>query len=162
MAVSNSNRNTTKIKLQNLVKPAKPIQANPDSVSTGHFFGQDCPRTEIAHKPINVICANNSEMTSTKTKELNIEELPQEARKCHICPDMKNKNLLSVPVLCDAGCMYVFCKHKISIIKDKKIIMEDPRDNTTNFLDNTSRKIESTNSKARNGIIINHTNNIKV
>ena len=72
-------------------------------------------------------------MTSTKTKKLNIEELPQEARKCHICPDMKDKNLLSVPVLCDAGCMCVFCKHKITIIKNNKIIMEGPRDKPTNL-----------------------------
>ena len=55
---------------------------------------------------------------------MNIEELPQEVRKCHICPDMKDKNILSVPVL---------CKHKITIIKKKKIRMEGPSDKATNL-----------------------------
>ena len=72
-------------------------------------------------------------MTSTKTKELNIEELPQEARQCHICPDMNDKNLLSVPVLCDAGCMCIFCQKKVMVIKNNKIIMEGPRDPKTNL-----------------------------
>ena len=41
------------------------------------------------------------------TREAIRYSLPQKARKCHICPDMKDKNLLSVLVLCDAGCMCV-------------------------------------------------------
>ena len=109
MALRNSNHNTANNKLQSLIQNMKVIKTKPDSPCTGNFFGEDFSSKE----PINGICANNSEMTSTKTKELNIEELPQEARKCHICPDMKDTNLLSVPLLCDAGCMCVFCRHKI-------------------------------------------------
>ena len=119
MAIRN-NYSTPDNKLQNLIRSTKIIKTKPDSACTGHFFGEDFPGKQLAHEPINVICANNPEMTSTKTKELNIEELPQEARKYHICPDMKENNLLSVPVLCDAGCMCVFCKHKIVIIKIKR------------------------------------------
>ena len=91
MAVTNTSKDKNKIKLQNLAKPTETVHANPDSACTGHFFGRDFAGKEIAHKPISVICANNSEITSTKTKELNIEEFPQEARKCHICPDIKKQ-----------------------------------------------------------------------
>ena len=76
MALKNSNHNTANNKLQSLIQNTKVITTRPDSAYTGNLFGEDFPGKKLTHEPIDVICANNSEMTSTKIKELSIEELP--------------------------------------------------------------------------------------
>ena len=153
MAVNNnSSRNVLKEKLLAIIKPKSTVTAHPDTGATGHFLNEECPGVEIPHEPINVICANESEMTSTKTMELNIDGIAQEAKKAHIFPDMK-KNLLSVPVLCDAGCNCNFEKDKVVITKENKTIMEGPRDPTTNLWNVTIGPPTNTNKIKENAII---------
>ena len=65
------------------------VNSNPDSAATGNFFTDDCPGKEIENEPINVLCANNNPMGSTKTKKLPLEMLPQQARKAHVLPGIK-------------------------------------------------------------------------
>ena len=71
-------------------------------------------------------------MPSIQTKELHLHSLPPAAKKVHVFQDIK-KNLLSVPVLCDADCICTFAKTKFSVTKDNKSIMEGPRDKSTNL-----------------------------
>ncbi len=124
----------TVVKNNSRITPSvpKPVEAQPDSGATGHFFNNDCPEKTLKHEPINVICANEPEMMSTQTKELNIAGLPQEAITAHVFPDM-TRNLLSVPKLCDADCKCTFSKEKVEIIKENKTILQGPRDRTTNL-----------------------------
>ena len=71
-------------------------------------------------------------MGSTKTKDFPLEMLPQQARKAHVLPGIK-RNLLSVPVLCDTDCVCTFSKDKFVVTRNKKKIIEGPRDPITNL-----------------------------
>ena len=128
MAVMNCTDNKPKLEL--LKRTTKPAKAHPDTAATGHFFNNELKGSNKTHEPIDVICANSTTMSSTATKELIIPEVPADAKKAHIFPDMK-KNLLSVPVMCDAGCICTFSYDKVVIEKDDKTIMTGPRDYAT-------------------------------
>ena len=131
MALMNRTNNSNSIQLDNLISRVKSTTAHPDTAATGHFFAK-LQGKEMQHEPIHVTCANESTMTSTKTKELIIPELPPAATKAHVFPAMK-RNLLSVPKLCDAGCICIFCKDKVIVAKNMKPILKGTRDTATNL-----------------------------
>ena len=56
---------------------------------------------------------------------------PIEARHAHIFPDLKNKELLSIGMFCNNGCIAIFDNKKVHIINKKtnKHIMHGTRDN---------------------------------
>ena len=160
--ISNSNLNNTKSKLSPstiqkgvsyaAVVKNKTVRAHPDTAATGHFFSEDCRGSEVQHEPLNVVCANNNEMQSSKTKILDIKHLPTAAKKAHVFTEMK-KNLLSIPVLCDADCFCTFGKDNFTVIKDNKMIMKGPRCWLTNLWEvpipvgnNNNQKNHSANS----------------
>ena len=59
-------------------------------------------------------------------------ELPTETQEGHRLNEM-DRTLMSVPVLYDAECTYVFKKNNVQVFKDNKIIIERPRDSETNL-----------------------------
>ena len=52
------------------------------------------------------------------------------ARKAHGSKEM-DQSLISIPVLCDADCTVIFKKGNVQVIKNKKRIIEGPRDMET-------------------------------
>ena len=78
--VGNINRDTKEKLVQILNPTTKTIYANQDSAATSNY-GKEWPGEELEHKPIVATCANESEMSSTKTKELSINALPKEEKK---------------------------------------------------------------------------------
>jgi len=66
-------------------------------------------------------------MTSSATKLLGIPGVPRKARIAHVFPSMV-RSLLSVPVLCDAGCEVKFTKTQGIITLNGKIILQGNRD----------------------------------
>lgn len=115
-AVRNNNSEMKEKLVQILNSKPRTIYANPDSAATGNY-GNEWPGEELKHEPIVATCANESEMSSTKTKELPITELPTEVKKAHEFPTIK-RNLLSVPLLCNADCVCAFCKDKVFVIEN--------------------------------------------
>lgn len=156
-AVGNINGDTKGRLLQILNSTTRTIYANPNLAATGNF-GKEWPGEEVKHKPIIATCDNESEMSSTKTKELNIEALPKKAKEAHEFLTM-TKNLLSVPLLCDADCVCAFCKDKVYVIKNsekltKCLEAETPvltgsLDYSTNVWDITVRTTAATSAPAQ-------------
>ena len=70
-------------------------------------------------------------MTSTHEGYLRaLTTLPKAARKAYLFADMQ-ASLLSIGQLCDAGCIALFNKKQVLIIKDNSILLEGQRDGTT-------------------------------
>ena len=59
---------------------------------------------------ITVLQLSDTKMTSTHAVNLLLMKLPNAAQLAHRLPSLVN-NLLSVAVLCDAGCKVFFYKH---------------------------------------------------
>ena len=68
---------------------------------------------------------------SSHTALLPQDTLPIEARQAHIFPDLKNKELLSISMFCDNGCLALFDDKKVYIIDkiNNKNTMHGTRDN---------------------------------
>ena len=71
-------------------------------------------------------------MYTTNTLELLLNKLPKAAREAHEAPTITN-NLLSVSVLCDAGCEVYFHNHGCEITFNGETITQGWRDQTTNM-----------------------------
>ena len=57
-------------------------------------------------------------MRSTHTAELNIKNIPPDAKKVCISPDLKTASLISIGQFCDEECLAHFSKENAKIIKD--------------------------------------------
>lgn len=77
--------------------------------------------------PLKISIPDGSTMTSTHSGHLNIPELPPEATRSHIVPEMTTHNLLSVGQLCDAGCKASITSEKIEVAIDDKVILTGTR-----------------------------------
>ena len=91
-----------------------------------------------------VLCANNTTMNLTTTRQLNLSpNLPLSAQKGHAFNEM-DKTLVLIPALCDVGCDVIFKGKTIQVIKNKKIIIEENRDALKNLrlipLDSSNNK----------------------
>ena len=126
---------------------------HPDTAATGHFITTEHPGEEIPHQPMEVICANNSTMKSIATKLLHLPHLPQWARLAHVFQEMK-RSLLSISVLCDAGCHCTFQQDKVTIMKNNHPIIQGTRDNESTLwcIPTTISRAPSPDS---NNVIIN-------
>ena len=81
-------------------------EAIADAGATGHFLLPGTPVIDVmpATKPISINLPDGSVIRSTHTCRLNIPWLPEEATKGHIVPGLAHTSLVSISVLCDAGC----------------------------------------------------------
>ena len=77
-----------------------------DSGATSNFFTTDAAVVNIktTHEPLHVRIPNGTCLHSSHTCELDIPQLPKEARKGHIIPGMQGHSLVSLVQLCKAGC----------------------------------------------------------
>ena len=70
---------------------------------------------------ITVLQPSGTKMTSTHAVELLLAKLPTAAHLAHQLPGLIN-NLLSVAVLCDAGCEVFFHKHGCEVTLNDEIL----------------------------------------
>ena len=82
----------------------------------------------VAVDPITVTLPDGSTINSTHVGDLDIPELPPEARTAHIFPDLKHHALISIGIFCDHGCDVHFQNHKVSVLYKGKEILQGPRD----------------------------------
>ena len=71
-------------------------------------------------------------MFTTKTLQLILNKLPQQAREAHLAPTITN-NLVSVSVLCDAGCEVYFHSHGCEVTFNGETIIRGWRDLRSNM-----------------------------
>ena len=95
-----------------------------DSGTSGHFLGINsaCVNKMKTNEGINVQLPDGSCITSTHTASLNLPQLPPEARKAHIFPELTHA-LISISMLCKQGLMAIFDDEKVYITKDGGVIL---------------------------------------
>ena len=136
-AAVTSNSNS---KLKDLSMRLRPLtknipQGHPETAATGTFLAQkqNTLGTTIHHEQFRVLCANNTTMNSTTTRQLNLSlDLPAIAQQGHAFKEM-DKSLVLVPVLWDAGCQVLFGEYKVQVIRNNKVIIEGDCDAVTNL-----------------------------
>jgi hypothetical protein len=76
---------------------------------------------------------NGADIPSTHTCELDLPELPPEARASHILPGLSAHSLLSMAKFCDTGCNVQFTKTHCQVFRDGHLLLQGPRDPVTNL-----------------------------
>ena len=103
---------TDKKKSSNLAMPTN--KGIVDSGATGHFMLPGAPIINVrpTNTPIKIILPDGETIKSTHECELNIPALPAKARMAHIVPGLAHSFLISIRILCDAGCTVTYNKEK--------------------------------------------------
>ena len=88
-----------------------------DSGASSNFLVVGAPVTnkKVAVTPILVTLPDSEKVHSTHIGDLDIPQLPKNARVCHIIPDLASYSLISVVKLCEAGCEVSFTKWGIGV-----------------------------------------------
>eukprot|EP00978_Attheya_sp_CCMP212_P008669 scaffold20390_cov59-Attheya_sp.AAC.1 len=96
-------------------------QAVADAGATGNFMVPGAPVTNISptKKPIVINLPDGSQIKSTHTCKIDNPDLPQEARHAHIVPGLAHTSLVSIKMLCDAGCTVTYDKNACNVYTTK-------------------------------------------
>lgn len=116
-----SNRNNKLYEITSLLSQKK-SQGHLDTAATGKFLQESYSHlgTKLPHEQSEVLYANNTTMSSTTTRQLNLSPaLPATAQQGRAFNEM-DKSPLSVLVLCDVGCKVIFGEHDVQVTKIKK------------------------------------------
>jgi len=105
-----------------------------DSVANVSLLKTNAPAKEAEDQlpTKTIIQPAGAHMFTTSTLELLLNKLPKAAREAHRAPAITN-NLLSVSVLCDAGCQVFFHKHSCEITFNGETIVRGWRDMRSNM-----------------------------
>jgi hypothetical protein len=66
-------------------------------------------------------------ISSSHTAEINLPGLPAAALQCHIFPALASGSLLSIGLLCDHGCIIIFCKRYIKFLLHDSLLLTGHR-----------------------------------
>ena len=94
-----------------------------------------CVNKRIATNPLGIRMPDGHILYFSHTALLPQDTLPIEALYAHVFPDLKNKALLSIGMLCDNGYLALFDDKKVHIINKKtnKHIMHGTCDNQSSL-----------------------------
>ena len=107
---------------------------------------RDCPGIQIPHEPIRAISATTHSMESKETILLPLHpKLTTEARKAATFDEI-NMPLLSVPTLCDDGCVCLFTKTKAICSKGGEIVLNADRNKNDGMWEQTIEPITNTHN----------------
>ena len=108
-------------------------QAIADAGATGHFMIPGAPVIDVrpATKPLIINLPDGETIQSTHTCKLNIPWLPEEATRAHIVPGLAHTSLVSIKVLCDAGCKVEYNNKHCLVFYKKKLVWMGRREATT-------------------------------
>jgi len=142
------------------------IKAILDTGCTDHFLPLGTPVSNLTKNPFGIIVGlpDKSTMKSTHTGNLQLPDLPQEARATHLFPKM-NAPLLSIPKLCDAGCKAEFKRHCVTVTDSNgAVVLKGGRDPATNLwtvnLDSNPTNNKSPTKKDNNNMSIRNMNQL--
>jgi hypothetical protein len=82
-----------------------------------------CTSKRAAHIPLSVNMHNGTSIQSSHTCDLLLTDLPPQARKAHVLPDLVHNSLISVGQLCDNRCNVTFKKEVVSVMSNRKCVM---------------------------------------
>ena len=95
-----------------------------DAAATGHFVlpGTPIKNVKIARHPLKINLPDGDCLTSTHTCTLDIPWLPNKAKEAHIVPGLSHAALISIKILCDAGCKVTYDDNECRIYYNKKVV----------------------------------------
>jgi hypothetical protein len=104
-----------------------------DTGSTAHFGTTDLPvlNKRPASTPLAIRNPNGNIMYSTHVAELDLPLLPLAARQVHIVPDLTAHTLVSIGLLCDAGCDVTFNASDVTVQYNQVTVLQGKRTATT-------------------------------
>ena len=122
-------------KLKKIVTRCTPPQYQrtiADTGSTGNYGSEATPHTNkrVATNPLIVTMPNGDTVKSTHTCDFDLPSLPPEARHGHIFPNFPAGALLSIGVLCDAGCRVSFDNERMIVVYKGNAILRGTRSET--------------------------------
>jgi hypothetical protein len=88
---------------------------------------QCCSDIKPTNRAINVSMPDGPTIKSTHEGDLPFHNLPIEARKAHLFPELTNHSLISVGLLCDHGCAATITKDRMDIRHNGAIILTGKR-----------------------------------
>ena len=96
-------------------------------------------------------------LTSTHTCTLDIPWLPNDAKEAHIVPGLAHAPLISIKILCDAGCKVTYNDDECRVYYNKKVVWLGKREPQTELwilpLTETTRQPQPTTSDGDYNII---------
>jgi hypothetical protein len=97
-----------------------------DSGATSNFFTTDAAVINVkpAEKPLIVRIPNGKQLHSTHVCELNMPQLPYDARQGHIIPGMRGHSLVSLVQLCRAGCEVAITNNEMQVKYEGKVVLQ--------------------------------------
>ena len=108
-------------------------QAIADTGATSIFImeGTPCKNLHLAVRPLTINLPDSTKVMSTHTCDITIPRLPK-VLVGHVVPKLSIASLISIRVLCDAGCEVVFTKTNCDVRYKGKIILSinGPMDTT--------------------------------
>ena len=95
-----------------------------DAGATGHFVLPGTPVTNIniARHPLKINLPDGGCLTLTHTCTLDITWLSNEATEAHIVPGLAHALLISIKILCDAGCKVTYYDDECRVYYNKEIV----------------------------------------
>ena len=95
-----------------------------DAGTTGHFVLPDTPITnlKIARHPLKINLPDGACLTSTHTYTLDIPRLPIVVKEAHIVPVLAHASLISIKILCNAGCKVTYNDDECRVYYNKKVV----------------------------------------
>jgi hypothetical protein len=75
------------------------------------------------HQSITVTLPDGHNIESAGTTQLQIPIIPQSATTGYLFPELREHSLLSIGMLCDAGCTAVFHRSHCDVIYDNQTIL---------------------------------------
>ena len=93
--------------------------------------GAPVKNVKPTQSPIVINLPDGSQIRSTHTCELDNPALPAAARQAHIVPGLAHTSLISIKMLCDAGCIVKYDAQACTVYYNKKIVWVGKRDKST-------------------------------
>ena len=104
-----------------------------DAGATSHFIVAGAPvlNKQPATSPLRIHLPDGDTLRSSHTCDLDVPALPAAARTAHIVPGLAHSSLVSIKVLCDAGCTVTYHGNHCFVKRDGRVIWMGHREPTT-------------------------------
>ena len=101
-----------------------------DAGATSHFVLPGAPVTNITptDSPLVITLPDGQTLQSTHTCELSAPWLPVRARKAHIVPGLAHTSLVSIKMLCEAGCKVAYDEDEVRVYFKRQVVWRGKRE----------------------------------
>ena len=104
-----------------------------DAGATSHFVlpGAPIKNQRVATNPLVINLPDGDVLRSSHVGKLDIPALPHKARVAHIVPGLAHSSLVSIKMLCDAGCKVEYDDEECTVRYGNSVVWEGVREPST-------------------------------